>query len=219
MSNLSLLTITTIAFAAASAAIIGWYLVTRPTLVRGTVVWLFLGLGVFPIAAAVGGNYQGFETTKNVDFCSGCHVMEPWVADVRDPESTSLAAMHGRNDAHGKEACYACHADYGMYGTVATKANGTVHLIEYFREYRGMETSDALAKIALYQPYRNATCMHCHSTQLPGWNDEPEHAAIADDLRSGAISCASEGCHGPAHGVVKTPAGDETSSSTEGGPT
>jgi cytochrome c-type protein NapC len=41
--------------------------------------------------------------------------------------------------------------------------------------------------------------MQCHSTTLPGYMDVPDHAAALDWVREGSLSCASAGCHGPAH--------------------
>ena len=199
-----LLILGTVLAAAASAAVLLWYLLKRPPFVRGTMAWLFLGLGVFPIAAAVGGNVQGFETSKTTEFCASCHVMAPWIADANadvKAEGASLAAFHSRNDLFGDESCYACHADYGMYGTVLTKLEGTKHLRLYFSKWRNASVEQAVDKIELYHPFRNETCLHCHSTELPGWNDEPEHGAVAEEVRSGATSCVSAGCHGPAHGV------------------
>ena len=187
--------------AASSIAIIAWWFAARPSvLARSTVLALLLGIGVLPIFVAGVGNVKGFEASKTVEFCSGCHVMQGHVADVLDDESTSLASLHARNELLGDEACYECHADYSMYGTVLTKVQGTRHLWAYYTGgYRGLSLEDALKKIEIYEPYPNSNCMHCHSTMLPGWNDEPEHGAVVEDVRSGATSCISSGCHEPAH--------------------
>lgn len=186
-----------------AAGILVWFLIRRPPLyARATVIALFFGLGVFPIGTATVGNLHGFEATKKVDFCGGCHVMEPWVADARNPEGESLASFHTRNEHIGDEACYACHADYSMYGTLLTKKQGTKHMWMYWVEgFHSMEIDKAISKIEISKPFPNANCMQCHSTKLPGWNDEPEHGAVVEDVRAGIISCASEGCHSPAHGV------------------
>ncbi len=184
-----------------AAGILVWQLIYKPPLDRRTIVLLLLGLGVLPITTAAAGNMLGFERTTHVEFCSTCHVMQPWIADVRGEPSESLAAFHARNRHFGNEACYVCHADYGMYGAVETKLTGTKHVWKYYTGYRSMPVEEAVAKIELYKPFPNSTCMECHSTTLPGWNDEPEHAAVVEDVRGGTISCASEGCHGPAHGV------------------
>ena len=151
---------------------------------------LVLGIGVLPIFVAGVGNVKGFEASKRVEFCAGCHVMDGHVAGARDPESGALASLHLRNEMMGEQACYECHANYGMYGTVLTKLHGTRHLWAYYTGgYRSMSLGDSLKRIEIYDPYPNANCMQCHSTFLPGWNDEPEHGAVAEDVRSGATSC------------------------------
>jgi len=190
-----------------AAGILVWFLVRKPSLhARATVIALLFGLGVFPIGTATVGNLHGFEATKKVEFCNGCHVMEPWIADARDPEGTSLASLHSRNVHVGEQACYSCHADYSMYGTLLTKQQGTKHMWMYWAEgYHGMEMGEAISKIEIAKPFPNSTCMQCHSTKLPGWSDEPEHGAVAEDVRAGATSCAAAGCHGPAHGVKPPP--------------
>ena len=201
MSELPFLAWTTLAAAALAATILITYLVTSPPLTRGTKLWLLIGLGVLPIGAAVSGNVAGFQVSTHRSFCNSCHVMEPWISDVQAPESESLAALHSRNRWFGDESCYTCHADYGMFGTVVTKMNGMKHMWHYFGSYRGMPIEQAKPRIQLYSPYPNANCLGCHSTTLPGYRDVPEHQSLGDDVRTGKISCASAGCHGPAHRV------------------
>lgn len=198
-----LVTIAALVPAVFAVGILVWFLATRPPLfARGTVVALLFGLGVFPIGTATVGNLRGFEATKKIEFCAGCHVMEPWIADAKDPAGASLASLHARNPHVGEQACYACHADYSMYGTLLTKKQGSKHMWRYWVEgFHAMDVETAVAKIEISKPFPNANCMQCHSTQLPGWNDEPEHASVADDVRAGTTSCAASGCHGPAHGV------------------
>ena len=117
--------------------------------------------------------------------------------------SGSLAALHSRNAWFGGESCYTCHADYGMFGTVNTKLNGMKHVYHYFLGYRGMPIEEAKQRIHLYEPYPNANCTQCHSTTLPGYAEVPEHQSLGRDAPAGHVSCASDGCHGPAHGVKK----------------
>ena len=89
-----------------------------------------------------------------------------------------------------------CHRDYALFGAVTTKVKGMRHLWAYYTTHR----AEAQPKdLHLYAPFPNENCTWCHSTTLPGWADEPEHEAMAAEIRSGATSCASEGCHGPAH--------------------
>jgi nitrate/TMAO reductase-like tetraheme cytochrome c subunit len=185
--------------AAISACILIVYLVRGPALVRTTKVWLALGLGVFPIAAATAGNVQGFEATKEREFCGSCHVMALHAADSEDPASDSLAARHARNPMFGTENCYTCHADYGMFGTVVTKAGGMRHVWLYYTEYRKTPIEQAKETIRLRAPYPNDNCMQCHSTRDALWLKTADHKAALDDVRAGRMSCASAGCHGLAH--------------------
>ncbi|MGE5185359.1 MAG: NapC/NirT family cytochrome c [Acidobacteriota bacterium] len=192
-----------LAFTALAVLVVLWYLGVRPKLTRFTKVMLLFGIGVFPIAAAMTGNYVGFEATKTRRFCGSCHVMKPYTLDSVDPLSTSLAARHARNAMFGKDNCYVCHADYGMFGTITTKIGGMRHVYEYVFHYRNMSLADARTAIHLRKPFQNATCMECHSTENPGWNAVKDHASLLDRVRSGEVSCASAGCHGPAHPFSK----------------
>jgi cytochrome c-type protein NapC len=193
--------------AAIAALLLGYYLARRPPLTTGVKLLLLMGLGIFPIIAAMSGNVVGFEASTERTFCGGCHVMKPYENDSLDPRSTSLAAMHARNDLFGERNCYTCHADYGMYGTIVTKLAGLGHVYEYYGNgYHAMSLEEARAKIHIKKPFPNATCMHCHSLTLPGWADEPEHQAIVESVERGEVSCASAGCHGPAHPFSKAKA-------------
>ncbi|HEX5062013.1 MAG TPA: NapC/NirT family cytochrome c [Kofleriaceae bacterium] len=193
----------TIGFAASSAVLVIWFLLRRPLLTRSTKIILLFGIGLLPLGTAMTGNYAGFEATKQRSFCGSCHVMTPYANDSGDPKSETLAARHGRNGMFGDENCYTCHADYGMFGTVKTKLGGLRHVYEYVLHYHDMPLEEAKRTIHIRQPFKNETCMHCHSTQNPGWNAVAEHKSILEPVRTGAVSCASEGCHGPAHPFTK----------------
>lgn len=199
MSTSDPLVVLALGFSALSAAILLWFLFRRPALVWSTKVLLLLGLGAFPAATATTGNLAGFQETKSRRFCGGCHVMEPYTDDVADPASLTLAARHSRNPSFGGESCYACHADYGMFGAVTTKLNGLRHVYEYYTDFRALTIQEALPRIHIYKPYPNDNCRQCHSTRVPSWEAVPDHAALDAEVRSGEVSCASAGCHGPIH--------------------
>jgi nitrate/TMAO reductase-like tetraheme cytochrome c subunit len=203
MAHLSPLSVLALASAACAASILIAYLVRRPHLDGTQKLWLLLGLGALPIAAALTGNLHGFETTKERAFCGSCHVMGPYVEDSEDPHSPSLASRHARNAEFGSANCYMCHADYGMFGTVITKLGGMKHVWMYYTRYRTASLEEAKKTIHLYEPFPNASCMHCHSTELALWQKVPDHASALDELRSGRVSCASAGCHGFAHPFTK----------------
>lgn len=203
MAHLPLLTLASLGCAVFAAVILVGYLVFRPPLTGHVKGWLLLGLGVFPIGAAMSGNVQGYEATKQRSFCASCHVMKPWTSDSDNLLSTSLSSRHGRNKLFGAQNCYTCHEDYGMFGTVLTKVDGLNHVWKYYTEYRNVSVEDAEKKIRLYKPFPNNACMQCHSTTVTLWNGVPYHAVAADDLRANKLSCARGGCHGFAHPNVR----------------
>ena len=192
-----------IACAALSALLMLWFLIRRPTLTNATKLVLLAGIGVLPLGTAATGNVSGYEATKTRRFCGSCHVMTPYSNDSENPLSTTLAARHARNEMFGDENCYACHATYGMYGTIATKLGGLRHVYEYTLHYKNMSLEEAREKIHIRAPFQNSTCMHCHATQNPLWNAVPEHVSLIQQVRDGSVSCASSGCHGPAHPFSK----------------
>jgi hypothetical protein len=175
------------------------YLIRRPLLDGRTRYWLLFGLGVLPIGSAMSANVQGYETTKRRSFCASCHVMVPHASDAENPKSNSLAAIHARSPYFGGDNCYACHADYGLFGTVVTKWGGLRHVYLYVTEFRKMSLEQAKKEIHLRKPYPNSNCMQCHTTRAPSWNKVPDHASALDAVTSGAVSCASKGCHGAVH--------------------
>jgi len=189
--------------AAGSAILAIWYLLRRPALTHTTKLVLLAAIGVLPLMTATTGNVAGFEATKARRFCGSCHVMTPYGNDSANPRSVTLASRHARNALFGEENCYACHADYGMFGTVVTKLGGLRHIYEYVFHYHDMSLEEAREKIHIRRPFQNATCMHCHSTEGPTWNAIKEHASLLDRVRGGEVSCASSGCHGPAHPFSK----------------
>jgi cytochrome c-type protein NapC len=191
--------------AAAATLILVGYLVLRPALSHATKVWLALGLGVLPIGAAAAGNVQGFEATKEREFCGSCHVMSLHEQDSADPKSATLAARHARNRMFGSENCYSCHADYGMFGTIVTKMGGMRHVWLYYTEYRTTPLDEAKRTIKIRRPFPNDNCMQCHSTEVKLWGDVPDHRALVQDLRAERVSCASAGCHGLAHPFFTPP--------------
>jgi nitrate/TMAO reductase-like tetraheme cytochrome c subunit len=192
-----------LACAALATALLVWFVVKRRPLTRAIKIVLLFAIGLLPIATATTGNIAGYHATKTTRFCSSCHVMTPYGNDSWNMASTSLASRHARNAAFGDENCYACHADYGMFGTITTKLGGLRHVYEYLFHYKDLELDDALAKIEIRRPFQNSACMRCHSTANPTWNAIADHASTLNEVRTGSLSCASEGCHGPAHPFSK----------------
>jgi cytochrome c-type protein NapC len=186
-----------------SAAVLLWFLLRKPALNGSVKFALFLGFGVFPIASAATGNVAGFEHTTHRGFCGSCHVMGPYRADSNNPKSKSLAAAHARNEEFGPNNCYECHRDYGAFSTVMTKMGGMRHVYEYYTHYYKVDVKTALAEIELYKPFANASCIRCHSTETTQWLKLGDHRSNLESLRSGKVSCVSDGCHGPSHPFSK----------------
>jgi nitrate/TMAO reductase-like tetraheme cytochrome c subunit len=194
---------TAIACSLIAAAVLLWFFIRRPPLTGQVKFLLFLGFGVFPMGAAFTGNVAGFEHTKHRTFCGSCHVMVPYLLDSNDPNSKSLAAAHARNEEFGPDNCYECHKDYGAFSTVMTKIGGMRHVYEYYTHYRKVDVRDAVFEIELYKPMANVACTRCHSTEVRYWLEVGDHRSSLEGLRSGKVSCASDGCHGPSHPFSK----------------
>jgi nitrate/TMAO reductase-like tetraheme cytochrome c subunit len=183
-----------------AAVLLLWFLLRRPKVTRATKIILLFAIGVLPLMTAANGNIAGYHAMKTRNFCgSSCHVMTPYKNDSENPNSMGLAARHGRNATFGDENCYTCHADYGMFGTITTKLGGLRHVYEYTLHYHQLSLDEALPKIRIRSPFPNATCIRCHSTENPLWNKIGDHASLLVEIRAGTTSCASAGCHGPAH--------------------
>jgi nitrate/TMAO reductase-like tetraheme cytochrome c subunit len=188
----------------AASTILIRYLVKRPVLTIRAKLGLLLGLGVFPVIAAVTSTVAGMEATTTREFCGSCHVMGAHFGDAGNPASQSLAARHSRNPFFGERSCYVCHADYGMYGYAMTKAGGTRHVYEYYLGgYAQMTLEAALKAIHLRKRYDNLNCRQCHTTTVNDWRKVPDHVSLQNELMTSKVSCASAGCHGYAHPFTK----------------
>jgi len=192
--HVSLLGAAALGLGLAGAAIVVGFLLRRPILTPMAKIVLFLGLFVLPTGSAFMGNVSNMEASKNVEFCNGCHVMDSYVRDVRNPSSVSLASVHGRLPAFRDDACYACHADYGMFGGVTTKIGG-MHHVEAF--YTDDWTAPGHRAPKLYKPYDMRKCLDCHDPLRKG--APLEHQVHAEKLKSREIACSASGCHGPPH--------------------
>lgn len=210
MHELSLAAVLTLVLAGIAALILLQYLIRRPKLNARVRMQLLFGLGVFPMATAAASTAYGMHRTTERSFCGSCHVMSKHEADVDDPESTSLAARHGRNKMFGKSNCYTCHADYGMLGYPLTKLNGMKHVYHYYiGKYGKMPLAEALKEIRVNKPYPNSNCMECHSGGLESFKQVREHRALEQDLLTNTVACASAGCHGYSHPFNKDQPAEE----------
>jgi len=150
--------------------------------------WLLLfGVAVLPAIALVLGTGQALEQAKEPSFCGSCHVMEPWMQDMKDPESETLAAVHYKNRYILKDQCYTCHTGYAFFGPIEAKLNGVIHFLRY-------ETSTYAEPLELYGPYDFGNCLRCHGEAK---NYLDAHEVVAEEIASGAMGCLE--CHDQVH--------------------
>jgi cytochrome c nitrite reductase small subunit len=149
---------------------------------------LFGAILVVPIVVVFLATAHGMQESMTVEACGACHVMGSHVADLRDPKSDSLAAVHYKNRYILADQCYTCHSDYGMFGTVSAKLAGLGHTY-----YNLTGTYEKPIKIR--KPYSNVRCLTCHGG-AQNFLAKHEKEQI-DNLMSGKDSCLD--CHGPAH--------------------
>ena len=81
--------------------------------------------------------------------------MTPFVQDLRDPASETLAATHFKNRYIQDHHCYTCHSDYGLAGTLSAKLGGLGHVWRY-------TTGSYTLPIKIAKPYSNTQCLQCH---------------------------------------------------------
>jgi cytochrome c-type protein NapC len=149
------------------------------------------------------GAYASVEKSKSVEFCHSCHTaMDPYVKDMLDPASTTLAAEHASERWIPRDPCYRCHADYGVWGEADAKLRGFAHLYHWLIR---SPTALGLEQIKTYRPYSNLLCLDCHAggkgflASGRGVHETIASNLIEVDPESGAPFTSCLVCHGPAH--------------------
>jgi nitrate/TMAO reductase-like tetraheme cytochrome c subunit len=174
-----------------SAALIIYTLVSRRRrLNEPSSKWmLFIGICLLPTPVMFLSTAVGLEQSKDVQFCSSCHVMEVFVDDLKDPASKTLAALHYKNRYIQREHCYRCHTDYGILGTMEAKKQGLGHI------YKAATGSYTLP-IKMSKPYNFAICLDCHAESAK-FNKEAAHNDVAKETMAGKSNCMD--CHDAPH--------------------
>jgi cytochrome c nitrite reductase small subunit len=164
--------------------------------IHGTASWIVLitGVAAIPLVTGLVGTVVVLERAEQVQFCASCHLtMKPYVDDLKNAASTSLAAVHYKNRYIPSNQCYECHTTYGLHGTVQAKISGMIDTYKYYtRTYH--------LPIKMRTPYRNDDCLKCHA-QSAKW--EPRHQDVRDALFTGQMTCME--CHNdknPAHNLT-----------------
>lgn len=186
-------TLATVALGAIVVGVVGLLVVEfvlRRRLAAGTYRWLLLlGLLVVPAFALLGATGSMFEEMKTVAACNSCHVMNPFVDDMRDPASATLAARHFRTGAIPAKQCYSCHTGYGIFGTMEAKRDGFRHWLLY-------TTRTWKEPITFKGSYPNANCLSCHAG-MPEFRAVASHRALREPLEKDEMGCFT--CHGLPH--------------------
>ena len=128
---------------------------------------------LLPAAAVTTANLEVIEGAQTVAACGGCHIMNPMITDMTDPESDSLAARHYRGPAASGHECYSCHSGYGFNGALAAKLEGYRHLVRY------------------------TTGLYPEPVRIRGHFDSASHRVVREAAMEPATSCLN--CHGLAH--------------------
>ncbi len=150
--------------------------------------WLLLvGIAILPSLALLLGTNATLEDAERPEFCGSCHVMTPWIHDLKDPASTTLAAAHYQNRWIPENQCYTCHTDYKIFKPFRGKLAGMRHVWRF-------ETGRYTLPITLAEPYRIENCLHCHGEAR---NFRDKHADVLPTIESGDMSCLD--CHRPIH--------------------
>jgi nitrate/TMAO reductase-like tetraheme cytochrome c subunit len=179
-------------------AIVVSLFVYRGRQTEGSALWVhLLSLGVLPLFLLAVGNFATLEYATEVQFCGSCHLtMKPYIDDLHNPKSASLASLHWQNRMTPGAQCYACHANYGIHGTMTAKLTGLRHVYKY-------NTGTYHLPIAMPEPFENTLCLKCHNgaKRFMAQDVHLENGKVSDELRSNKTECIS--CHGPAHEIPK----------------
>jgi cytochrome c nitrite reductase small subunit len=192
-----------------ASRILTWALVASILLVSYCLVRIFRGqisgvvtkgllvtsVILLPIFSVSTGMVLVFSRAERVEFCGSCHrALEPYVEEMRNPQSEGLAARHYRNQHIASNQCYECHTSYGLFGTVKAKLQGIQQVVRYY-------TNSYELPLEMWEPYSNKDCLKCHARSVR-WLAREEHMA-PDQRRAllqGRASCMD--CHVDGHSDV-----------------
>jgi len=170
-------------------------LLRRPSLTaaQGGKILAFVAFFILPIVATVLGASIHLDNSTSTQFCLSCHVMQAHGQSLYIDDPSYVPAAHFQNYRIPKEhACFTCHTDYTMFGDVNAKMRGLKHLYVYYFK-------TAPAKLALYEPFKNRECLHCHANGR-SYEETSPHKEMKDPLTSNDMSCLT--CHNKIHDVA-----------------
>ncbi len=165
---------------------------------EGTALWLHgIALAILPLFLLATGQFATLEYATEVKFCGTCHLtMKPYIDDLHNPKSQSLAGLHFQHRVMAGTECYSCHANYGIHGTFEAKLTGLRHVWKY-------NTGTYKLPIKMPQPFTNDLCLKCHNGAKPFMAQDIhlEGGKVSADLRTNKQQCVD--CHSPAHDIPK----------------
>lgn len=170
-------------------------LLLRPTVTaaQGGKIVAFIAFFILPIVATVLGASIHLENSTSTQFCLSCHVMEARGKSLYIDDPKYVPAAHFQNNRIPKDhACFTCHTDYTMFGDVNAKMRGLKHLYVYY-------IKGAPSKLALYEPFKNRECLHCHANGR-SYEETTPHKEMKDQLTNNDMSCLT--CHSKIHDVA-----------------
>jgi cytochrome c-type protein NapC len=162
---------------------------------------LLVAAVLLPVSISLANLKAGVAESSRTRFCLSCHEMRDHGRSLFVDDKRALAAVHYQNRLVDRDtSCYACHTDYALFGDVKAKWNGLKHVyVHYLGKIPGP------GELALYQPYSNRNCLHCHD-DARRFNESLPHQVIMAKLRTGETSCLS--CHNVAHDMKKVEKGE-----------
>jgi cytochrome c-type protein NapC len=153
---------------------------------------LLFGVLLLPTVALVSGADHAYRESSSTEFCLSCHEMRDHGRSLFVDDRTVLPAVHYQKRLIDRDrVCFACHTNYTMFGDLNAKIDGLRHL---WVHYLG-EPPDELA---LYEPYPNDNCLHCHD-DARSFVEAAPHAPIRSALLAGETSCLE--CHSRGHAL------------------
>jgi cytochrome c-type protein NapC len=167
---------------------------TRSLLIHtwGKVV-LLVGIVALPTLLSIGNFSYGVHQSSKTEFCLSCHEMQPYGMSLFVDDRNAVPAVHYQNRLIDRDTtCYSCHKDYALFGDLRAKMNGLRHVWVHY-------TQPIPEKMALYQPFPNNNCLHCHD-DARRFIEAPPHQPIANELLSGKTSCLT--CHRSTHDLA-----------------
>lgn len=173
------------------------YLAVRPSVTRavGGKVLAFLGIFLLPALALALGFEAHVERAKTKEFCTSCHVMEPYGKTLLIKDTEYVPAVHYQNNLVDREhACFTCHTDYALFGGFRAKLRGLRHLTV---QYLGTVPDT----VKLYTPFNNRECLHCHNgtRRFLAEDAHTETDTTLTAMQANRLSCMSSGCHDAIH--------------------